>query len=131
MTLFTDDIDNNISIDNYSFVHDENNLFELRTKQWTGTGGTPSTPSSSPDKIYLFVVDEHILGTPQYSVTRDGTNYINVTFDSEWRFDGTKRARRATIDVSSQSAGVDPRTKISVQAGTSFKLHAIGLQIKK
>jgi hypothetical protein len=104
---------------------------ELRTKQWTGTGGTPSAPATSPDTIYLFVVDEQTSGTPVYAVTRDGgTTYTNTTFNASWVFNGTKVARRATIDVSGQPLGTDPRLKITGSAGINFTLHAVGLQTK-
>ena len=109
----------------------EAGLIDLRTKQWTGTGGTPSAPATSPDTIYLFVVDEQTSGTPVYAVTRDGgVTYTNVTFSASWVFNGTKTARRATIDVSGQPAGTDPRLKITGVAGNVFKLHAVGLQTK-
>jgi len=104
---------------------------DLRTKQWTGSGGTPAAPGSAPGTIYLFVVDEQTSGTPTYAVTRNGgTNWTNVTFDASWTFSGSKTARRATIDVTGQGSGTDPRLKITNASNHSYKIHAIGLQTR-
>ena len=104
---------------------------DLRTKQWTGSGGTPAAPGSAPGTIYLFVVDEQTSGTPTYAVTRNGgTNWTNVTFDTSWTFSGTKTARRAAIDVTGQGSGTDPRLKITNASNHSYKIHAIGLQTR-
>ena len=104
---------------------------DLRTKQWTGSGGTPAAPGSAPGTIYLFVVDEQTSGTPTYAVTRNGgTNWTNVTFDASWTFSGTKTARRAAIDVTGQGSGTDPRLKITNASNHSYKIHAIGLQTR-
>ena len=104
---------------------------DLRTKQWTGSGGTPAAPGSAPGTIYLFIVDEQTSGTPTYSVSRDGgTTWTTVTFDASWTFSGTKTARRAAVDVTGQPSGTDPRMRITNAQGDNFKIHAIGLQTR-
>ena len=104
---------------------------DLRTKQWTGSGGTPATPATAPGTIYLFVVDEQTTGTPTYAVTRDGgTTYTTVTFDASWTFSGSKVARRAAVDVTGQPSGTNPQMKVTNAATDNYKLHAVGLQVR-
>jgi len=117
------------STDDY-YTNATNVAIDLRTKQWTGTNDTPEAPASSPRYVYLFVVDEHTSGTPQYAVTRNGTNFTNVTFDATWTFNGTKVARRAVVDMLGMSTGTDPRMKVTNSAGDDYKLHAVGLQTR-
>jgi len=116
------------------YTNNSSGPFSIRTKQWTGTNGTPAAPTTSPEIIYLFVVDEQSGTVPQYAVSRDGNTFTNVTFESDWLFNGTKRARRATIDVSSQPAGVNPIMRVTGQVNNSngevYRLHAVGLQTK-
>jgi hypothetical protein len=131
VTFYSSSSTENPSLDIFTLNYDSADAaIDLRTKQWTGTNDTPDAPASSPRYIYLFVVDEHTSGTPQYAVTRNGTNYTNVTFDATWTFNGTKVARRAVVDMLGQSSGTDPRMKVTNSSGDSYKLHAVGLQTR-
>jgi|TARA_B110000467_G_scaffold65567_1_gene59795 hypothetical protein len=131
VTLYSSSNTENPQLDTFAINNDSGNYaIDLRTKQWTGTNDTPAAPASSPRYIYLFVVDELTSGTPQYAVTRNGSNYVNVTFDATWTFNGTKIARRAVIDMLGQSSGTDPRMKVTNTAGDDYKLHAVGLQTR-
>ena len=119
-------------IDTIAKTYDQQaQAIDLRTKQWTGSGGTPAAPGSAPGTIYLFIVDEQTSGTPTYSVSRDGgTTWTTVTFDASWTFSGSKVARRAAVDVTGQPSGTDPRMRITNAQGDNFKIHAIGLQTR-
>ena len=131
VTFYSSSDTENPSLDTFTLNYDSGDAdIDLRTKQWTGTNDTPDAPASSPRYIYLFVVDEHTSGTPQYAVTRNGTNYTNVTFDATWTFNGTKVARRAVVDMLGMSTGTDPRMKVTNSAGDDYKLHAVGLQTR-
>ena len=122
----------NPQIDTIAKTYNSQNLaIDLRTKQWTGSDGTPATPAAAPGTIYLFVVDEQTTGTPTYAVTRDGgTTYTTVTFDASWTFSGSKVARRAAVDVTGQPSGTNPQMKVTNAATDNYKLHAVGLQVR-
>jgi len=132
-TLQTSSASQNPLLSQFRINYDaDSSALSLQSKQWTGTGGTPTAPASAPNTMYLFVVDQQTTGTPTYYVSRDGgTTWKTVTFDKSWSFDGAnKTGRRASVDMSAEATGTDPRFKVITAIGDDFKIHAVGLQTK-
>ena len=131
ITLQSSSASQNPDVSQFRINYDSDaSAISLVSKQWDGSTGRPSAPSTAPETMYLFVVDEQTSGTPSYFVSRDGTNFTAVTFDASWVFSGSKMARRASIDMSATNTGTNPKFKVTCPQGAVYKIHAVGLQTR-